>query len=100
MIFTMPDKPTTERETRRIPTVSAVLPDGALLEMVYDPARRETAFVVARNGEGTREPFVTPAPGRRLPPDGPPDQPPPNGRLLLPAPTGGCRPRGRARGAR
>src|SRR2546425_12547746 len=30
--LTMPEKPTTEREARRVPTVSAVLPDGALLE--------------------------------------------------------------------
>ena len=62
----MPQKPTTEPEARRVPTVSAVLPDGALLEMVYDPERRETALVVARNGAWTREPFVT------LEPDGSP----------------------------
>src|SRR2546426_3491319 len=81
----MPEKPTTEREARRVPTVSAVLPDGALLEMVYDPERRETAFVVARNGTWTREPFVTLEPGRRLVPYGPQNNLLRNGVVLLPA---------------
>src|SRR5436305_1011834 len=81
----MPEKPTIERDVRRIPTVSAVLPDGALLEMVYDPERRETAFVVARNDAWTREPFVTLEPGRRLVPYGPQNNLLRNGVVLLPA---------------
>ena len=81
----MPEKPSTEREARRIPTVSAVLPDGALLEMVYDPERSETAFVVARNGAWTREPFETLEPGHRLVPYGPHNNLLRNGVVLLPA---------------
>ena len=81
----MAEKPTAEREARRIPTVSAVLPDGALLETVYDPRQRETAFVVARNGEWTRESFVTLEPGRRLVPYGPENNLLRNGVVLLPA---------------
>jgi hypothetical protein len=34
------------RRPRTVPTVSTVLPSGALVEMVYDPAERRTGFVV------------------------------------------------------
>lgn len=37
-------------ESNRIPTVSHVLQDGTLIELLYDPERIETAFAVARPG--------------------------------------------------
>jgi hypothetical protein len=42
----------------RIPTVSATLRDGGLVELVYDPERNETAFIVAHDGEWQRHETV------------------------------------------
>ncbi len=39
-----------DRQPRLIPTVSTTLPDGTLIELVYDPQARQTAFVVWKNG--------------------------------------------------
>jgi hypothetical protein len=39
-----------ERRSRSIPTVSAVLPSGALIEMIYDPTASRSGFVVWENG--------------------------------------------------
>ena len=43
-----PTTPNNEKErekVRAIPTASAVLPDGELVELVYDPVERSTQFV-------------------------------------------------------
>lgn len=37
-------------ESNRIPTISQVLQDGSLVELLYDPVRIETSFAVARPG--------------------------------------------------
>src|SRR5712692_9087214 len=39
------------RKERRIPTVSAVLGDGTILETVVDPEAKRTSFVLAKDGE-------------------------------------------------
>jgi hypothetical protein len=39
-----------ERRSRSIPTVSAVLPSGALVEMIYDPTASRSGFVVWESG--------------------------------------------------
>lgn len=43
---------------RTIPTVSAVLPSGALVEMVCDLAERRSGFVVWERGAWRREPYI------------------------------------------
>ena len=59
--FTMTNPPTLKelsdqvRDARRVPTVSAVLRDGRLIEMVYDPEKEATALIVWRAGEWSRE---------------------------------------------
>ncbi len=47
------------RQEQPIPTVSAVLPDGSLLETIYDGERRETAFLRWHDGQWTRESSVS-----------------------------------------
>jgi hypothetical protein len=59
------------RRERRVPTVSTILPDGAIVEMVYDPEARATAFIVGRDGTWTREASVVLGPERRLVPYSP-----------------------------
>src|SRR5438105_4762562 len=59
------------REPRRVPTASAVLPDGALLEMTYDPSEKETAFVRWDGGRWSREAGVLIDPTHRLVPFSP-----------------------------
>jgi len=46
-----------------VATISAVLPDGQLLEMVYDPAGKQSAFVLWQGDQWRFEPCweVTPA---------------------------------------
>jgi hypothetical protein len=39
------------RKERRIPTVSAVLGDGTILETVVDPEAKRTSFILAKDGE-------------------------------------------------
>src|SRR5713101_7139629 len=39
------------RKEQRIPTVSAVLSDGTVLETVFDPEAKRTSFVLAKDGE-------------------------------------------------
>jgi len=52
-------------------TVSAVLPDGAMLEMVYDPAQKQTAFVLWQDGKWRLENAVTTGDSARLVPYSP-----------------------------
>ena len=58
------------KERRPRPTISAVLPDGRLAEMVYD-AEGGTAFVVGACDEWTREEAITLPSGERLVPYSP-----------------------------
>lgn len=59
----------TEKET--VPTVSGVFDDGTIVEMVYDPEKKSTSFVVWQDGKWTRERSFSPGPGRRLIPFSP-----------------------------
>lgn len=59
------------RRPRTLPTVSTVLPSGALVEMTYDPAERRTAFVVWDGHAWTAEPSVAGGGERRLVPYSP-----------------------------
>ena len=47
-----------ENRQWRIPTVSATLRDGGLVELVYDADRNETAFIVADHGDWQRHETV------------------------------------------
>jgi hypothetical protein len=44
-----------DKKERAVPTVSAILPDGGILEMVCRPEERRTAFVLWRDGRWTIE---------------------------------------------
>lgn len=64
-------KPNLEsRDAPGIPTVSALLPDGRIVEMVYDAAERRTALVVGTGDDWRQEPTIEVAPGERLVPYG------------------------------
>ncbi|MEP7010180.1 MAG: hypothetical protein ABJC13_07640 [Acidobacteriota bacterium] len=67
---TKKDAAKTERQEsgRKLPAVSARLPDGTMVELLYRPQERKTLFVVARDGEAREAESV------ELP----------NGRLLVP----------------
>ena len=72
----MSDAPETKdgegkRDARPVPTVSRCLPDGALVELLYDPVRRATAFAFWREDRWTIEPGLTLPTGERLSPFSP-----------------------------
>jgi hypothetical protein len=54
-----------------VPTVSAVFDDGGILEMVYRPEEKRTAFVLWKDGEWKFEPSLNVDPFRRLVPYSP-----------------------------
>src|SRR5262249_6212230 len=56
------------KQQRPVPTVSAVFDDGAILEMVYRPQEKRTAFVLWKDGEWKFEPSLSVDPFRRLVP--------------------------------
>ena len=60
-----------DERSRSLPTVSAVLPSGALVEMVYDPAAPRSGFVVWQDGAWRAEPSIALDPGHRLVPYSP-----------------------------
>src|SRR5262249_19892412 len=70
-LLTMIDKLHDDRERlkpRPIPTISAKLPDGRLIEMTYNPMASRTAFAVW-DGERLRdEPDIALSTGHRLVP--------------------------------
>jgi len=49
----------TKKSPKPAPIVSAVLPDGSLLEMVYDTVQKQTAFVIWQDGTWRVEKEVT-----------------------------------------
>jgi hypothetical protein len=59
------------KQPRSFPTASAVLPDLGLLEMVHDPVKNRTGFVLYQAGEWRLEPEITVAPYKRLVPYSP-----------------------------
>lgn len=59
------------RRPRSIPTVSAVLPSGALVEMLYDPTASRSGFVVWEHGAWRIEPSIALDPGREIVPYSP-----------------------------
>lgn len=56
------------KEQRLIPTVSAVLSDGGVLEMVHRPGENSTAFVLWRDQQWSFEPSLSLNPSQRLVP--------------------------------
>ncbi len=71
--MTKPDLNSAEevKKERRIATVSAVLDDGTLVEMVLDPATTRTSFVLTKNGEWHFADSVPIGPSLRLVPYSP-----------------------------
>ena len=55
-----------KNQGRTIPTVSRRLPGGGLLELIYQPDTRRTAFAVFRDGQVSVENFLDPDIGERL----------------------------------
>src|SRR6266498_873597 len=56
------------KEQKPVPTVSGVFDDGSILEMVYRPTEKRTAFVLWKDGEWKVEPNVSLSPFQRLVP--------------------------------
>jgi len=73
------------RRSRGIPTVSAVLPRGALVEMIYDPAERRSSFVVWQDGAWRSESSVVLDEGKNLVPYSPDNNLLVNEVVLLPS---------------
>lgn len=72
-----------------IPTISRVLEDGTLVELLYDPGREATAFAVARpDGRVSIEPHVELPGGERLVPYAAGNNLIVNGCVLLPSDIG------------
>lgn len=57
-----------ERRPRATPTVSAVLESGAMVEMVYRPEEKQTAYVVFRDGDWALEKSISLSPSELLVP--------------------------------
>ena len=73
------------RRSRSIPTVSTVLPSGALVEMLYDPTVPRSGFVVWENGAWRLEPSIGLDNGDRLVPYSPYNNLLRNAVVLLPS---------------
>jgi hypothetical protein len=73
-----------EKKPRAIPAVSTTLDDGSLVEMVYRPEERRTAFVVWHDDEWTEVPHVE-RDGARLVPYSPRNNLITNGVVLFPS---------------
>src|SRR5713101_7553577 len=74
-----------KRQPKPVPTVSAVFGDGAILEMVYSPTERRTAFVLWRDDKWTTESSITVDPFHRLVPYSPNNNLIKNEVVLLPS---------------
>lgn len=64
-------RPDADQPVRAVPTVSTVLSDGAVVEMLYDAAAARTAFVVGQDGIWREEAFLATEDGQRLVPYAP-----------------------------
>lgn len=64
-------QPDTPKAARGLPTVSTVLPDGRIVEMLYDPAVPRTAFAVWENDSWHEELAIELGDGQRLVPYSP-----------------------------
>jgi hypothetical protein len=64
-------KTKTAQAKRPVPTVSGVFDTGVIPEMVYQPHRRQTAFIVWQEGRWTQEQRFCPAPAQCLVPYSP-----------------------------
>lgn len=84
--MTSPETKSDDRGRRRvIPTVSAVLPSGGLVEMVYRPTERESAFIVWDDDNWRTETAIAVDPYRRLVPYSPENNLFRNDVVLLPS---------------
>src|SRR5262245_51321775 len=63
-----PEEKKEQKKPTVLPTASAVLDTGELVEMVYDPAVRQTQFVVGSGEEWRYEESVDLSPSERLAP--------------------------------
>ena len=61
-------RPAPEKKPTVLPTAAAVLPDRELVEMVYDPASRQTRFVVGTGASWGYEESIALSPVERLVP--------------------------------
>jgi hypothetical protein len=66
-----PEKQEAEKKAVIVPTASAVLPSGELVEMVYDPVERKTRFVMGTAEAWGYEESVLASPAERLVPYSP-----------------------------
>ena len=79
-----PNGPNPKR-SRGIPTVSAVLPNGAIVEMIYRPTERQSAFVICEADQWRVAPVLDGGSGRRLIPYSPQNNLLRNEVVLLPS---------------
>src|SRR5438874_358257 len=63
--------PDDAQKARNLPTVSAILDDGTIVETLYDARARRTAFAVWQDGAWREEPMITTDTGERLVPYSP-----------------------------
>src|SRR6266478_2015105 len=73
------------KQQKPVPTVSAVFDDGSILELVYKPQEKRTAFVLWKEGEWKLEPGLSIDPFRRLGPYSPNNNLIKNEVVLLPS---------------
>jgi hypothetical protein len=73
------------KERRNIPTVSAVLRDGTILEMIYDPAKRQSGFVIWKDNAWKFESAFAVSEKKRLVPYSPDNNLLKNEVVLLPS---------------
>ena len=66
--MTNDQQPDAPKAARGLPTVSTVLPDGRIVEMLYDPKVRRTAFAIWHHGTWHEEPAIELDDGQRLVP--------------------------------
>lgn len=79
-------------DTQQIPTVSYVLPDGRLVELLYDRAKRETSFAIgSADGSIVIEPHLDLPSGERLIPYSAANNLIATGCVLLPSGVEACR---------
>lgn len=79
------EKDTGEKKKQAVPTTSAVLDDGTMIELVYNPERRKTFLAVWSAGRWTLQDRVTTSGGITLVPFSPNNNLIANEAVLLPA---------------